>query len=102
MRSAVLAAIGRHLPLEGCAVFLFGSMAAGRGRRYSDYDVGLWAAGPISYGILSKIEEDIEDLPVDVELVDFSEVSRDFKRTSLQEVEVWNAPKSGLPWNLGF
>ena len=102
MRSAVIAAVGRHLSLDGCAVFLFGSMAAGRGKRYSDVDVGLWGAGPISYGTLALIEEDLEDLAVDVDLVDFSGVSREFKRISLREIEVWNIPKSGLPWNSGI
>lgn len=94
----MMAAVGRYLPLESLAVFLFGSMAEGRGKRYSDYDVGLWGRRPISYGTLAKMEEELEGLPVDVELVDFTAVSQDFRRVALQKVDLWNVPKNGLPW----
>lgn len=96
IKRAIVAAIGKYLPLDDCAVFLFGSRAAGRGKHYSDYDVGLCGKKDIPFGVLSKIEEELEDLPVDVELVDFMEVSGNFRKIAIQEIKIWNMPKNGL------
>lgn len=76
-------------------VFLFGSRATDKYKRYSDVDVGLLGKNPIGeayYKIINKIEE--HDIPYKVDIVDFALVDEKFKKVALQEIVIWNDPKS--------
>jgi predicted nucleotidyltransferase len=75
-------------------VFLFGSRATKKFKRYSDVDVGLLGNKPIGnayYKIINKIEE--SDIPYKVDIIDFALVDDNFKKIALQEIEIWNDPK---------
>lgn len=76
--------ISKHLDLEKCSVFIFGSRARGTSRKFSDVDIGIESSEGISDSTLIKIEEDLEnsDLPFTVDVVDFSKVSDKFKKFS--------------------
>ncbi|HCY74603.1 MAG TPA: hypothetical protein DHV28_01660 [Ignavibacteriales bacterium] len=75
-------------------VFLFGSRATKKFKRYSDVDIGLLGNKPVGnayYKIINKIEE--SDIPYKVDIVDFALVDEQFKKIALEEIEIWNDPK---------
>lgn len=70
-------------------VFIFGSRATGKAKKFSDFDVGILGKKPISPHKLAFIEEELEnsDLPFNVDVVDFSSVSKNFKKVSLSKIK---------------
>ena len=44
------------------------------------------------------IKDELEDhpIPVDVDIVDFSTVSSEFKKIALKKIQLWNNPKTSL------
>ena len=69
--------------------FIFGSRVIGKAKKFSDYDVGIWSKKPVPWHILSKIENALEesDLPYNVDVVDFSLVSKNFKKLALTKIK---------------
>jgi predicted nucleotidyltransferase len=67
--------------------FIFGSWVDGSNRPYSDVDVGLDGGEPIAVEVRLAIEEELEqsNLPFIVEVVDFQQVSEQFKQVALQK-----------------
>ncbi|MBE0539665.1 MAG: nucleotidyltransferase domain-containing protein [Ignavibacterium sp.] len=75
-------------------VFLFGSRATKKFKRYSDVDIGLLGNKPVGnayYKIINKIEE--SDIPYKVDIEDFALVDEQFKKIALEEIEIWSDPK---------
>ena len=70
-------------------VFIFGSRAAGKAKKYSDYDIGILGKEPVPWNMLAKIEEALEDsdLPYKVDIVDFALVSSGFKKVALSKIK---------------
>lgn len=70
-------------------IFIFGSRATGKAKKYSDYDVGIWGKKPVPPRILGLIEEALEesDLPYKVDVVDFSLVPKKFKKIALSKIK---------------
>ncbi len=68
-------------------VFVFGSRAAGKAKRYSDYDIGIIGKKPLPSKTKVLIEEALEesDLPFKVDVVDFSQLSPGFKEVALEK-----------------
>lgn len=81
--------IFRFLNPKEYQVFIFGSRATGKAKKYSDYDVGIWGKKPAPWRILADIEEALEesDLPYKVEVVDFSLVPSNFKKVALSQIK---------------
>lgn len=75
-------------PLE-YRVFIFGSRATGKSKKFSDYDIGILGEKPIPWKTLALIEEVFEnsDLPFDVDIVDFSLVSQGFRKIALSKIK---------------
>lgn len=73
--------IFRFLDQKKDKVFVFGSRAEGKSRRFSDIDIGIDSKKEIPWAKLGAIEEAFEesDLPYTVDIVDFKTVSRRFK-----------------------
>lgn len=73
-------------------VFLFGSRAAGRAGRYSDIDVGILPREPLPVGLLAELREALEESRIiyDVDVVDLSKVSDDFRSRVISEGVRWN------------
>ncbi len=76
---------------EKVKVVLFGSRARHDHRRTSDIDIGL-----IPYAILNKkkvvlLKDRVDELniPYKVEIVDFSQVSADFKKEAMKGAVIW-------------
>ncbi|MEN8220336.1 MAG: nucleotidyltransferase domain-containing protein [Pseudomonadota bacterium] len=76
----------------GNKFFLFGSRANGSAGFASDIDIGIWPQEPLNDTILLKLQEIIEDsfVPYQVDLVDFSKVSEQFKLQALKKIIPWN------------
>ncbi|OHB89371.1 MAG: hypothetical protein A3D89_01460 [Planctomycetes bacterium RIFCSPHIGHO2_02_FULL_52_58] len=72
-------------------IILFGSRARGQGYPFSDVDIGIVPSGELNDKELAILRERIEDsnIPYKVEVVNFSEVSKDFKKNALKGAVVW-------------
>lgn len=78
-RAQVLDIIRRRLP--EARVWVYGSRAKGRARRYSDLDLMLDDHGrPISASVMGNLDEDFDesDLPIIVELHDLAQTDERF------------------------
>lgn len=73
--------IFRFLDPKKYKVFIFGSRALGGGRKFSDIDIGIKSKEEIDSSTLSDIQEAFEEsnLPYNVDVVDFSSVSNQFR-----------------------
>ncbi len=71
------------------AVFVFGSRATNKAKRFSDYDIGIIGEKPLPWHLLAEIKEAFEesDLPYKIEIVDFTNVSRNFKKIALKKIK---------------
>lgn len=98
MDDLVKRSVLKHVNCDETLVFLFGSRAWGQGLRGSDYDIGLYMGEPVPHGVIGNIEEEIEKrpIPVDVDLIDFSKTSEDFRKLALRKIKIWNKPKKNL------
>ncbi len=92
----VRAIVSRYLDLKQTYVFLFGSRADGTAQRVSDYDIGLYRGEEIPAHVLGQIRADLSDsnIPVNVDIIDFSTVRPSFKHVSLQHIQIWNQPQN--------
>lgn len=81
--------IAKHLDLGSYHLFFFGSRVMGKGNEKSDIDVGIEGKRPIPAKAFSKIKEEIENLPIlyKIEIVDFANVSPDFKKVAKKKIE---------------
>lgn len=92
LKTAILAIVGKFLDLKRYRVFFFGSRVSGKSTETSDIDVGIEGSMPVPLDILSKIEEEIEELPTlyKIEIVDFGRVMPKFKEVAKQQIELLN------------
>ncbi len=70
-----------HLP-QDATVWVFGSRATGRARRYSDLDLAIDAGRPLSLDETAALAEAFSDsdLPYRVDIVDWHAIGADFVR----------------------
>ena len=89
LKREILNIAGKYLDLNEYKVFFFGSRIANKGTERSDIDIGIEGPKEIPAEIKIKIEEEIENLPTlyKFDIVDFSEVSKDFKEVAKKEIE---------------
>ncbi|MGE5269725.1 MAG: nucleotidyltransferase family protein [Thiohalocapsa sp.] len=80
-RRIVLDLLAEHLP-HGGKVWVFGSRATGRARRYSDLDLAIDAGRPLRLAETAILREAFEesDLPWRVDIVDWRGVDERFRR----------------------
>lgn len=69
---------------DNVQVFVFGSRATRRDKKFSDIDIGIKSSKKIPWWKLSAIEEAFEesDLPYTIDVVDFNLVSEKFKQVA--------------------
>ncbi len=89
LKKEILNTISKYLDTSKYRVFFFGSRVSGTNNQYSDIDVGIEGHNEIPREIMSKIKEDIENLPIlyKIEVVDFKKVSSDFREVALSHYE---------------
>lgn len=92
LKEEIRSIVGRHLDLKSHRLFFFGSRLKDRGDERSDIDIGLEGPEEISPLVISKIKEEIEELPIlyKIEVVDFKRVSPDFRQVALRQIEEIN------------
>lgn len=80
--------VRKYLPDKDLSVFIFGSRATNDNLRYSDVDIGIMGKEKIKGNLLTAIEEELENsrLPYRINLVDFQNVSSDFKKVALRKI----------------
>lgn len=76
---------------EDVKIVLFGSRARKDDYICSDVDIGIIPYGKIEEKKITLLKEKIEDIniPYKVEIVDFRDVSEDFKNLALKDAIVW-------------
>lgn len=79
----------KYVDLKKHNVFVFGSRAVGRARKFSDYDIGIMDKKPFNSEKLALIREALEEsnLPYRVDVVNFSTVSEKFKKIALKKIK---------------
>lgn len=79
-RRIVLDVLDAHMPAEA-AVWVFGSRANGRARRYSDLDLAIDAGRRLTIDETAVLREafDESDLPYRVDIVDWQAISPEFR-----------------------
>lgn len=89
LKKEILEIIKKYLDLKDYKVFLFGSRVRGDSFPRSDIDIGILGKKPVPPQIMFKIKEEIEELPTlyKFDLIDFFDVSEDFKKEALKYVE---------------
>ena len=97
-----LSAVHRQLVLELLAellptsaqVWVFGSRATGRARRYSDLDLAIDAGRPLSLDEAALLREGFEesDLPYRVDIVDWHAIGDRFRQLIAAERILLNTP----------
>jgi len=82
--------VTRSLTVPHYKVFLFGSRVTGEANNRSDFDIGILAEKEIPAAIKMDIDEELNKLPLlqKFEVVDFNQVSEDFKEFALQKIEL--------------
>jgi predicted nucleotidyltransferase len=90
LKKKIVEIISRKLDLPHYRIFLFGSRASGKASEKSDYDIGLDFTGRIPPGRLLEIEDELRDLRImqKIDLVNFANVSQEFKEVALHDIEV--------------
>lgn len=86
----------KHIPKDNFAVFLFGSRAVGNAKPLSDIDIGILGLEPLPTIIKVDLESDLEEsiVPYKIDLIDFYQVDKDFKKEALNTIKIWNCPKN--------
>ena len=86
----------KHIPKDNFAVFLFGSRAVGNAKPLSDIDIGILGSEPLPTIIKVDLESDLEEsiVPYKIDLIDFYQVDKDFKKEALNTIQIWNYPKN--------
>ena len=84
----------KHIPKDNFAVFLFGSRAVGNAKPLSDIDI--LGPKPLPTIIKADLESDLEEsiVPYKIDLIDFYQVDKDFKKEALNTIQIWNCPKN--------
>jgi len=75
--------------LPHAKVFLFGSQANNTARPNSDYDIGILDDKPVPLSVMWKIYAFCEDLPINVDVVDFRQVDEDFKKVVFSQKVIY-------------
>lgn len=85
-RALVLDILAAHLP-QGSAVWVFGSRATGRARRFSDLDLAIDAGRRLTLDEIATLVEEFteSDLPYKVDIVDWRGIDRRFRQMIMVE-----------------
>ena len=78
-----------YLPRKAYRMFLFGSRTRAHHHPYSDIDIGLDGTKRVVPSVMAQIVDALEesDLPVNVDVVDFSRVTPEFAQIARQNLQ---------------
>ncbi len=80
--------IFKNIDSNDFTFFLFGSRVLWIAKEKSDYDIWFISNNwkEMKPSILSKIQDDFDNIPALIDLIDFSEVSESFKNEAMKKV----------------
>ena len=86
----------KQVPNDAFAIFLFGSRAAVNAKPLSDIDIGILGTEPLPMIVKAHLDADLEEsiVPFKIDLIDFYQVDKDFKKEALKKIQIWNCPKN--------
>ncbi|MDA1316389.1 MAG: nucleotidyltransferase domain-containing protein [bacterium] len=86
--SIVKSVINKHLDGSKYKAFIFGSRVYPSHRKYSDLDIGILGSDSVPTVTLFQIKEDLSnsDIPFMTDVVDFREVSQNFREKALSHI----------------
>jgi predicted nucleotidyltransferase len=86
----------KHVPTDAFAIFLFGSRAVRNAKPLSDIDIGILGTEPLPMIVKAQLDADLEEsiVPFKIDLIDFYQVDKDFKKEALKKIQIWNCPKN--------
>ena len=76
--------------MEGFKVFFFGSRVKGKPKKRSDFDIGILSSSKVNLKTFFRLEEKLESINTlyKIDLVDFSNVSDQFRNEAMKNTEV--------------
>ncbi|KKP46504.1 MAG: hypothetical protein UR39_C0010G0015 [Candidatus Woesebacteria bacterium GW2011_GWA1_33_30] len=88
LKNEVKKIVFKYIDPKGVKVFIFGSRASGKNRKFSDIDLGIQSQDEIPVTTKMDLEEgfDQSDIPYKVDIVDFSKVADNFRKAAMQNV----------------
>ena len=86
----------KQVPNDAFAIFLFGSRAAGNVKALSDIDIGILGTEPLPMIVQAHLDADLDEsiVPFKIDLIDFYQVDKDFKKEALKKIQICNCPKN--------
>ena len=74
-----------------CKIFLFGSRATKANHRFSDMDIGIFPGNDFDHRVLYALKDKLADsiVPYKVDIVNFSQVTDNFKEEALKHIVWW-------------
>lgn len=92
LNNQIIQIFENNLDLKKYKIFYFGSRVLGKGDERSDIDIGIEGSNALSQDKMAEIREQIDDLPLlyKIDVVDFKNVSSDFKKLALTNIEPIN------------
>lgn len=92
LRRLIKNVFDKHLQTGDYRLFFFGSRVKGDNSPRSDIDLGIEGPQKLSSRVKLSIEEELQNLPIlyKIDLVDFTNVSDDFKKKALRNIEEIN------------
>lgn len=86
--SILKSVMNKHLDDSKYRAFIFGSRTQAKHRKFCDLDVGIIGSTILPAATLLQIKEDLSnsDLPYLADVVDFSTVSKDFRKKALSNI----------------
>lgn len=81
----IVGIIKYYIP-EG-TIYIFGSRAIGNAKENSDFDIGILSREKISFNLLGRIEDEIDELPTlkSIDIIDINRTSPEFKDIVLKD-----------------
>ena len=80
--------LSKHIP--GMEVWVFGSRVTGTSKKFSDLDLVIITKKPLPSKVMTSLQETFSEsnLPIKVDLVDWSIISEDFRKIISQKFQV--------------
>lgn len=79
-----------NLPKWKYKIFLFWSRARWNFKKNSDYDIWILWKNKMKFEEFINLKSKMEELPYLIDIVDFNNVSDDFKDLALKNTKKWN------------
>ncbi|OGC06772.1 hypothetical protein A2230_01845 [candidate division WOR-1 bacterium RIFOXYA2_FULL_36_21] len=89
IKKDILSILEKYLDVSKYKIFFFGSRVIGAKDDRSDIDIGIEGEEKISREIMRNIREEMKNIRIlyKIDFVDFKNVSSDFKKIALQNIE---------------